>query len=44
MLEQVANLQQLCLQLQTQRGPGVSELWVGRPASGQGEAEDRWDP
>ncbi|XP_066895965.1 uncharacterized protein C8orf58 homolog isoform X3 [Kogia breviceps] len=34
-LEQMARLQQLCLQLQTQRAPGVSELWAVWPAGRQ---------
>ncbi|XP_024603427.1 uncharacterized protein C8orf58 homolog isoform X6 [Neophocaena asiaeorientalis asiaeorientalis] len=34
-LEQMARLQQLCLQLQTQRAPGVSELWAVGPAGRQ---------
>ncbi|XP_068408527.1 uncharacterized protein C8orf58 homolog isoform X1 [Eschrichtius robustus] len=34
-LEQMARLQQLCLQLQTRRGPGVSELWAVGPAGRQ---------
>lgn len=45
-LEQMARLQQLCLQLQTQRALGVSELWALRQAGGQvsGEAEEGWNP
>uniref|UniRef100_G1L8L7 Chromosome 8 open reading frame 58 n=1 Tax=Ailuropoda melanoleuca TaxID=9646 RepID=G1L8L7_AILME len=34
-LEQMARLQQLCLQLQTQRPPRVSELQAGRPVGGR---------
>ncbi|XP_059782883.1 uncharacterized protein C8orf58 homolog isoform X2 [Balaenoptera ricei] len=39
-LEQMARLQQLCLQLQTRRGPGVSELWAVGPAGRQDPKEE----
>uniref|UniRef100_A0A8C3X1F1 Chromosome 8 open reading frame 58 n=1 Tax=Catagonus wagneri TaxID=51154 RepID=A0A8C3X1F1_9CETA len=39
-LEQMARLQQLCLQLQTQRALGVSELWALRQAGGQDPQEE----
>ncbi|XP_026947882.1 uncharacterized protein C8orf58 homolog isoform X5 [Sagmatias obliquidens] len=39
-LEQMARLQQLCLQLQTQRAPGVSELWAVGPAGRQDPKEE----